>query len=68
MAPRYRKKDPTPQQTPSFQRLLEKHHSGYTSKKEITRRVKAGMDGGSSPEEERAFQLLESIAKSYGWV
>lgn len=67
MAPR-RKRAAVEQTTPTFQILLDRYHSGFTSKKEITRRVEAGPPNKETAENHIAYDALKVIALKEGWI
>ena len=56
------------QTTPTFQTLVDRHLSGLTSRKEITRRVLAGPPNKSPTDVLESFKALESIALGEGWI
>ena len=56
------------QTTPTFQQLADRYLSGLTSRKEITRRVLAGLPNKSPTDVLESFKALESIALGEGWI
>jgi len=56
------------QTTPTFQTLVDRYNSGLTSRKEITRRVEAGVPNKISGEIKKSFEALKIIALKEGWV
>ena len=56
------------QTTPTFQTLVDRHLSGLTSRKEITRRVEARVSTKSSGDPKKSFETLKAIALKEGWV
>lgn len=56
------------QTTPTFQTLVNRYLSGLTSRKEITRRVLAGLPNKSPTDVLESFKALESIALGEGWI
>ena len=56
------------QATPTFQTLVDRYNSGFTSRKEITRHVEVGLSVKSSGEIKKSFEALKSIALKEGWI
>lgn len=56
------------QTTPTFHHLTNKYRSGFTSRKEITRRVVAGPPNKASVEVLESFKILANIALEEGWI
>lgn len=67
---RVRKKHrgPVKQTTPTFRTLIERFENGFTSRKEITRRVLAGAPNKCADEVKVDFIQLHNIALEEGWV
>ena len=63
-----RRTAPVPQTTPTFQQLVDRYLSGLTSRKEITRRVLAGLPNKSPTDVLESFKTLEIIALEEGWI
>ena len=63
-----RRTAPVPQTTPTFQQLVNRYLTGFTSRKEITRRVVAGAPNKASTEVLESFKALENIALEEGWI
>ncbi len=65
---RKKQREPIPQTTPTFQTLVDRYNNGLTSRKEITRRVEAGIPNKSSVELKQSFEALKKIALKEGWM
>jgi cytochrome c551/c552 len=56
------------QTTPTLKQLAEKYAAGFHSRKEIVRRVKAGLPNNPSEQVVTDFNALQTIAVAEGWI
>ncbi len=63
MPPRYRKRDPAPQNHPSWMDLLAKIDAGFEPRKEVMKRIRAGEvpDEDVNPEQFEAYEQVTSL-------
>jgi len=65
---RRRNREIVSQTVPTFETLLSRYNSGFDSRKEIIRRVKAGLPNKSTRDEKDSFKTLTQVAIAEGWV